>query len=298
MLLERFPNANYTPNNPPQPIPPATRFNGFDRGVGAFRDVGVQVFDWFKVGNSWELAYAAMIGNGNGLNFTDNDDNKDIYLYASAERVFDGRGPRREGLKFFAWSQTGKRTADLTADSCTDPAATFPVCGPAGSGRISTVHDPVEYDRDRMGAGVKYLRNGLRASAEYMQGEGMIWQAPHNPTFGLGPGQGIPGAPGNGALAEGVGWYVEGGYRFPKSNWELDLRYDVYNRLDGDQFEIEFDRTTLGVQYFFNPRVRIAFNYEMRSAEALNFPSGAGPNAQVEGIDDRIAIQVTGIWSQ
>ena len=298
MLLERFPNANYTPNNPPQPIPPATRFNGFDRGVGAFRDVGVQVFDWFKVGNSWELAYAAMIGNGNGLNFTDNDDNKDIYLYASAEMVFDGRGPRREGLKFFAWSQTGKRTADLTADSCTDPALTFPACGPAGAGRISTVHDPVEYDRDRMGAGFKYLRNGLRASAEYMQGEGMIWQAPHNPTFGLGPGQGIPGAPGNGALAEGVGWYVEGGYRFPKSNWELDLRYDVYNRLDGDQFEIEFDRTTLGVQYFFNPRVRIAFNYEMRSAEALNFPSGAGPNAQVEGIDDRIAIQVTGIWSQ
>jgi hypothetical protein len=52
------------------------------------------------------------------------------------------------------------------------------------------------------------------------------------------------------------------------------------------------------VQYFFNPRVRIALNYEMRSGEALNFPAGAGPNANVEGIDDRIAIQVTGIWSQ
>ena len=298
MLLERFPNANYTPNNPPQPIPPETRFNGFDRGVGAFRDVGVQVFDWFNVGNDWELSYAAMIGNGNGLNFTDNDDNKDVYLYASAEKVFGGRGPRREGLKFFAWSHTGKRTADLTADSCTDPAATFPACGPAGSGRISTEHNPVEYDRDRMGAGFKYLRKGLRVSAEYMAGEGMIWQAPHNPTFGIGPGQGIPGAPGNGALAEGVGYYIEGGFRFPKTKWELDLRYDVYNRLDGNQFEIEFDRTTIGVQYFFNPRVRVAFNYEIRSAEALNFPAGAGPNANVGGIDDRIAIQVTGIWSQ
>jgi hypothetical protein len=52
------------------------------------------------------------------------------------------------------------------------------------------------------------------------------------------------------------------------------------------------------VQYFFNPRVRIALNYEMRSAEALNFPAGVGPNAQVGGIDDRIAVQVTGIWSQ
>jgi hypothetical protein len=131
-----------------------------------------------------------------------------------------------------------------------------------------------------------------------MEGEGMIWQAPHNPTYGIGPGQGIPGAPGNGALAEGVGYYVEGGYRIPKTRWEIDLRYDQYNRLDGNQFEIEFTRTTLGVQYFFNPRVRIAVNYEIREGEAQNFPDGAGPNANVGGIDDRIAVQLTGIWSQ
>jgi hypothetical protein len=297
MLLERFPNRNYTPNNPPAVLPSESRVNAFERGVGAFRDVGIQLFDWFEVGKSWELSYAAMIGNGNGLNFSDNDDNKDLYLYFSAEKVFGGSGPRREGLKMFAWSQSGKRTADLTADDCST-AGVFPACGPAGSGRISTVYDPQEYDRDRMGFGVKYLRNGLRISGEYMEGEGMIWQSPINSTFGIGPGQGIPGAPGNGALAEGTGYYIEGGYRFPKSKWELDLRYDVYNRLDGDQFEIEFDRTTIGVQYFFNPRVRLAINYEIRSGDAVNFPAGAGPNANVGGIDDRIALQVTGIWSQ
>jgi hypothetical protein len=126
----------------------------------------------------------------------------------------------------------------------------------------------------------------------------MIWQAPHNPSFGIGPGQGNPNAPGNGAHAEGKGWYVEGGYRFPGTKWELDLRYDQYNRLDGDRFQIDFDRTTFGVQYFFNPRVRAAFNYEMRNAEAANFPSGAGPNANVDGIDDRIGVQITAIWSQ
>jgi hypothetical protein len=297
MLLERYPNANYTPNVPPQQLPPGTRLNGFERGVGAFRDVGVQVFDWFDVGRDWELSYAVMLGNGNGLNFGDNDDNKDLYLYAAAEKVFDGSGPRRQGLKFFAWSQSGKRTADLTADTCTNGDA-FPACGPAGAGRISTVYNPQEYDRDRMGAGVKYLRKGLRLSAEYMEGEGMIWQAPHNPTFALGPGQGIPGAPGSGVFAEANGYYVEGGYRFPNSGWELDVRYDVYNRLDGDQFEIKYDRTTLGVQYFFNPRVRIALNYEIRSGEAQTFPPNAGPNAQVGGIGDRIGIQITGIWSQ
>ena len=106
------------------------------------------------------------------------------------------------------------------------------------------------------------LRKGLRFSGEYMKGNGMIWQAPHNPSFGIGPGQGNPNAPGNGAFAKSNGYYVEGGYRFPGTKWELDLRYDVYNRLDGDRFEIKFERTTLGVQYFFNPRVRIALNYE------------------------------------
>ncbi len=299
MLLERFANKQYTPNNSPTTLPPETRLNGFDRGVGAFRDVGVQMFDWFKFGNDWEWSYALMYGNGNGLNFTDNDDNKDLYLYTSVEKVYGGRGPRREGLKLFAWSQSGTRTADLSADSCSNPALVFPACGPGGSGRISTIHDPQEYDRDRMGIGVKYHRNGIRASAEYMEGEGMIWQAPHNSTFAIGPGQGIPtAAAGNGAFAEGTGYYVEGGWRIPKTKWELDLRYDVYNRLDGNQFEIEFKRTTLGVQYFFNPRVRVALNYELRSGEAVNFGSGAGPNGNVDGIDNRLAIQVTGIWSQ
>ena len=246
MMLERFPNRNYTANIPPQPIPPEVPFNGFEKGVGAFRDVGVQVFDWFNVGKDWEISYA-------------------------------GKGPRCQGLKLFAWAQNGTRTADLTNDG---------------------TYNPEEYDRDRYGFGVKFLRKGIRVTAEYMWGEGMIWQAPHNPSFGIGPGQGNPNAPGNGAYAEGKGFYVEGGYRFPGTKWELDLRYDQYNRLDGNRFQIDFDRTTFGVQYFFNPRVRAAFNYEMRSADAPNFPSGAGPNANVDGIDSRIAIQITAIWSQ
>ena len=277
MMLERFPNRNYTPNINPQPLPPEVPMNGFERSVGAFRDVGIQVFDWFNVGKGWELSYAAMIGNGNGLNFSDNDDNKDVYFYGAAEKVFDGSGPRRQGLKIFAWSQNGTRTADLTNDG---------------------VFNPQEYDRDRWGVGAKFLRKGIRVTAEYLQGKGMIWQAPHNPSFGLGPGQGNPNAAGNGSDGKGKGFYVEGGYRLPGTKWEFDLRYDEYNRLDGDRFEIDFKRTTLGVQYFFNPRVRVAFNYEFRSADAPQFGPGAGPNANVDGIDDRIGVQLTAIWSQ
>lgn len=278
MMLERFPNANYTPNNTPQQSPPETRLNQFEDGVGAFRDVGVQVFDWFNVGNNWEVSYAAMVGNGNGLNYSDNDDNKDLYLYFAAEKIYGGGGPRRQGLKLFAWSQNGKRTADLSNDN------TF---------------NPGEYDRDRTGVGIKYLRRGIRASAEYMKGEGMIFQGPQNSSFGIGPGQGNPNsAAGNGANAKANGFYVEGGYRIPNTKWELDFRYDRYNRLDGDRFEIEFQRTTFGVQYFFNPRVRLAVNYELRDAEAVNFGSGKGPNANVDGIGNVINAQITAIWSQ
>jgi len=277
MLLERFPNRNYTSNISPQPLPPPVSLNGFDSSVGAFRDVGIQVFDAFNFGNGWELSYAGMVGNGNGLNFTDNNSNKDLYFYAAVEKIYGGSGPRREGMKLFGWSQSGERTADLTNDD---------------------TYNPVDYDRDRYGFGAKYLRNGIRISAEYMHGKGMIWQAPQNPSWGIGPGQGNPNAPGNGAFAKANGWYVEGGYRFPGTKWEIDARYDVYNRLDGNRFEAKFKGTTLGVQYFFNPRVRVALNYEFRSAEAPNFGAGAGPNGNLDGIGNRLAVQVTGIWSQ
>lgn len=277
MLLERIPNRAYTANTGPQPIPAENGINGFDRSVGAFRDVGVQLFNTFKFQDDWEFSYAAMLGNGNGLKFSDNDDNKDVYLYLATEKVFSGKGPRRHGFKVFGWSQTGKRTADLTNDES---------------------YNPGEYDRDRMGLGVKYLRDGWRATAEYMKGEGMIFQGPHNQSWGIGPGQGNPDDPANGAFAEAKGWYIEGGYRFKSTPWEIDLRYDSYTRLSGNKFEVEFNKTTLGAQYFFNPRVRVAMNYEVTDAVAPNFDAGAGPNANLDGIDSRFSIQVTAIYSQ
>lgn len=281
MLLERFPNKRFTANIGPQPISSSgAELYGFEESVGAFRDVGVQVFDAFKVSEGWELSYAAMYGNGNGLNFNDNDDNKDVYFYLSAEKIFGGKGPKRDGFKVFAWSQDGERTADLTNDA---------------------THNPEEYDRERRGLGIKYLNKPWRVTAEYMEGDGMIFQGTHNPNFGLGPSANNPeGAGGNrvgsGAYGESEGYYVEAGYRIPKTKIELDLRYDNYVRMKGDMFEAEFDKITVGAQYFFTKTIRVALNYEMSDAEAPNFASGAGLNAQLDGIDDRIAIQVTAIF--
>ncbi len=270
LMLERLPNDQYTGNNPPVSLPATVSPYAFDKPVGAGRDVGIQLFESFKSGD-WEHSYALMIGNGNGLDFGDNDDNKDTYLYWSSEMVFGGKGPRREGLKLFAWTQDGKRLLDNTNDS---------------------VHNPQEFDRKRSGFGIKYLKKPFRVSYEYMKGEGMIFVGPDKPTFdinGAGPG-------GDGSDGEASGWYLDAGYYIPDSNWEVDVRYDIYNRLEGDNLEFEFKTTTLGAQYAFNKKTRLTINYAMRDFNAVNFGSGAGPNANLDGVDSRFAIQLTHIF--
>ncbi len=279
LLLERFPNPNYTPNNDPVTLPGDGSLNGFDKPVGAFRDVGVQLFDSFTAAG-WEHTYALMFGNGNGLNFGDNDDNKDRYLYWSSELPMGGNGPRAEGLKLFLWSQDGKRYLDNTND---------------------TIYNPQEFDRKRQGGGIKYMKKPFRVTAEYMRGEGMIFVGPDKPTFDINPD--VPA--GNGEEGEASGYYLDLGFYIPDSKWQLDLRYDVFNRLtddtdlpNGRDFRMEFITTTVGVNYHFNKKSRLTLNYELHEAEApdWNGVNGQNPNNNLDGIDDRVAVQVTHIF--
>jgi hypothetical protein len=279
LLLERFPNRRWTANVAPcDPTKVSTcDLNAFDRPVGAFRDVGVQVFDAFTAG-SWETSYAAMIGNGNGLNFTDADGNQDKYLYLSTERVFGGEGPRREGLKFFAWSQTGERRFDGNNDT-----------------RLE------KYDRDRSGAGIKYLQKPWRVAAEYMKGEGMIWNGPDKPSWALTSSQTNPNGDDNGLKAKANGWYADAGWYIPGTNWELDLRYDYYERLSDRTHQLDWKTWTAGVQYHFNKKTRLTLNYAQRDIEAPHFgpagtPPAANPNNNLDGIEDRYGVQITAVF--
>ncbi len=272
LMLERFSSGFYGANVAPQTLPVQTSLNAFNRPVGAFRDVGVQVFDAFTLG-TWEATYAVMIGNGNGLNFGDNDSNKDTYLYLAAEKVFSGTGLFREGLKFFAWSQDGKRS--FNGDN---------------AGAVE------EYDRKRSGLGVKYFAKPFRATVEYMKGKGMIWNGPDKPSFALTTGSGNPNADDNGIFAEASGYYLDGGWYIPNSNWELDLRYDIYHRLEGRTNELEFKTITYGAQYHFNRKTRVAINYEDISATAVNFGALAGPNANLDGVSGVYSVQLTHIF--
>ena len=249
-------------------------FNGINGSVGAFRDQGIQVFNTFKKDN-WEHSYAVMYGNGNGINRADNNDDKDTYLYWSSELVYGGKGGRRNGLKMFAWNQSGTRTL-TTSDA-------------NGKG---------DYDRDRSGFGVTYLKDKYRAAAEYIKADGMIFNGSD-----LGA---IPGATNNAGdntadiniLTEDKadGYYVDFGYKV-MPNLELDARYDVLNRgTETSAGERKFETLTLGAQYFFNKKTRVTFNYEIRDQEAPNLASTHNANKIADSIDDLMSVSFLAIF--
>jgi hypothetical protein len=271
LLLERFPNSAYTANLPPQTqaqLQGGVSLNGFTSPVGGFRDVGVQVFDAFDVGKDWEVSYAGMIGDGNGIEFKNSDGEYDKYLYLSAEKKFSGKGPKAEGLKFFAWGQWGSRQLDNTNDS---------------------VANLKKYDRDRAGLGVRYLKRPFRATAEYINANGMIFAGPDKPSFTF--------ASTNGAEAKAAGWYVEGGWYIPKSNFELDARYDTVDLFKDRTDDHTFSKWTLGAQYHLNPKTRLTLNYEIRNYECTaNTVPCTNANKNLDGVGNKVALQLTAIF--
>lgn len=249
LLLERFPAAGEADIKPQRT--PNANLNGYSEPVSAFRDVGVQVFDSFDFGN-WEHSYAVMLGNGHGLQLSDNNDSKDYYLYWSSAYLFNrkAKGGFRPDVKFFAWYQGGKRTNVANASQ--------------------------QHNRRRYGLGVAYRKSQFRAKAEYMRGQGMIFQGPQNPQKIF-----------NDSRASGG--YVEGGWYVPKTPLELDLRYDIYLRNENQPSKAIFRTVTAGVQYHFSKVNRVTLNYAYRnfSADAANIEN------QLNGVKGRLSLEVT-----
>lgn len=248
--------------------------------VGAFRDIGVQLFDAFTFGQ-FELSYAFMLGNGNGINRGDNDGDKDKYYYLSGEWVFAGEGPRREGLKFYAWTQDGSRKI---------------VTGGTG---VQANGVAGKFDRTRTGTGLIFRKSIFRAGAEYIKADGMIFDGTD--------GGAVPGTPNNAGNAfatfniapvdKADGYYVDFGVQVIPGRLELDLRYDVLNRrTDTASNERRFDTTTFGAQWFFDRKNRVTLNYEFRNAEAPGLPDSDNANKVLNGLDDRISLQLTSIF--
>ncbi|MDH5259601.1 MAG: hypothetical protein OEX07_16420, partial [Gammaproteobacteria bacterium] len=267
LMLERFPNDdNYIKGIYPTAGTDITKFrgnteaqllsasaNGFEKPVGAYRDTGFQIFDTITTGD-WEHSYAFMMGNGNGLNFGDNNANKTTYYYASSEKILFGKGARRHGIKAYGWYQTGLRAYDsdfsYTKATITDDPANDAY---QSSGKTEYVH----YKRTRGGLGFKFINNNYRLAAEYMTGTGMIFLGSHKESFDMNqPGLAADG--GDGLTGKADGWYIDGGWRVPGYPVELDVRYDAYNRLKGDVMEVNYTTITFGTQYFIDQKTRLA----------------------------------------
>jgi len=282
MLLERVPNRSYTTNTSSQTLPVGTSLNGFTNSVAAARDVGVQLFNTVKVAPTWEVGYSIMVGNGHGLNISDNDENKDVHLYFNATKIYKGAGPRRQDWKTFAWYTNGDRYIDGNNDGSYE-----------------------EYERKRFGVGTRYFKLPFRVTAEWIKAEGVIFQGPHKPSFILADAVANGGSPnpnhfssGLAPGAEAQSWYIEGGYFIPKTKWEIDMRYSVFNRLIDTPAEVEFKNLTLGVQYHFNKKTRLTLNLENRDYEAIGTTTGlpAAVNANLDGVDKRFSAQLTHIF--
>jgi len=268
-------------------------------GFSAARDWGVQIFDSFKVANkSWDLSYAIKVGRGEAVSRgSDSDGNKELYLYASAEKNLPGgRGPRKNGIKYYAWHQSGER--EFYTDATNQ-----------------------EFDRTRYGVGVKGLgkffgsKYKQRFAAELAYAEGMIFN---------GPSAGV--ARGNATAGPGVvnfatdddnkarGLQLEYGFYLNK-NWQFDIRWARQDRLYERSAEInkgaerKFTETTLGATYHFTKKARLTANYTFRDVDVPNdydTTTGVGAggvaviqnNADIvaDSIGDRIGLQLTYIF--
>ncbi len=274
LLLERFPNATYTANVGPftqAQLQNGSNINAFTGTVGGFRDTGVQVFDSFDLGKDWNLSYAAMLGNGSGIEFDNVDGQYDQYLYISAEKNLASTGPAN-GLKFFAWNQSGQRLADVTND---------------------TVANRKLYDRKRSGLGVKYMAKPYRATFEYITADGMIFEGPDKPSYYF-ANTANPAGTNNGADAKANAWYLDGGWYIPGTKWELDARYDILDANTGRNDEHKFSKWTLGTQYNINPMAKVTANYEIRTYDCTaSSPQCTNADANLKGVGNKFSLQVT-----
>jgi hypothetical protein len=245
--------------------------------LSGFRDVGIEAFNSFRH-NHWEFGYAAMISNGNNINFiTDNNHAKDFTGRLQVSYIFNGAGPARQDINGFIWHQEGKRTFNA-----------------------------VDYNRMREGLGFKYLKDDLRFSGEAMRGSGMIYNGP-NPPFNDISGANTPAPIDTIALQDynkADGWYVEGGYKFlPK--WRANLKYDVYHRLTNVEQaanQRNFRTVTVGGEYLFNKSTHFTMTYEFRKAEVPNPLAITNTTNRANALDiannlgDRISLQMTYIF--
>lgn len=268
---------------------------GYDFDAG--RDWGVQLFDAFKR-EKWTYSYAAMVANGNGIRHEDNNSDKDLNLYVSAEHDLPGgKGPLKHGVKLYGYHQQGVR--NFTVDA-------------AGT-------QSRDFDLIRYGVGAKALGELFGAQAgrhrlgfELMYADGMIHYMPTgNVADGAFGGNAMQIAAERGNKARG--FTLDYGY-YLNPSWQFDVRYsrdDLLYQTAGVWKPSDkriFENLTLGINYYFTPKTRLTVDYEFRDVRAPNpvLPTGSSAadinnaavqtrncNIMVDSVGDRFGARLT-----
>lgn len=268
---------------------------GYDFDAG--RDWGVQLFDAFKRGK-WTYSYAAMAADGNGIQHGDNNANKDVNLYFSAEHdLTGGKGPLKHGVKLYGYYQQGVRNFIVDAAGTQSPG----------------------FDLIRYGAGAKALGELFGAGAgkhrlgfELMFADGMIHYMPTgNIADGAYGGNVMQIAAERGNKARGI--TLDYGYYFNPS-WQFDVRYsrnDLLYQTEGVWKPSDkriFEYLAAGINYHFTPKTRLTVDYEFRDVRAPNpvVPTAGtaaaannaavqtrNANIMVDSIGDRFGVRLT-----
>lgn len=243
--------------------------------VGAFRDTGLEIFDTFHIDKDWTFSYAYMLGNGSGISLSSSDEQKTQYGYLAVEKSFGGgKGYFTNAMKFYAWTQDGKRTLLADKDNI-----------------VSTIgYDKKTYDRNRYGVGASYFNNGLRLEAEYAKAEGMIFTGAKDVNSDPAIDDwALQYAVGKENKADGG--YLNAQYYVVPDKLELIARYDWMNRLTNDtKGRRDFETTTVGFSYHFKEATRLDFNYAFKTAKA---PGNASAQTTLDNTGDRVSIQLT-----
>ena len=238
-----------------------------DEPIGAFRDVGLQVFDTIDIANQWTASYAYMYGNGSGISFKGSDQQATNYGYLALEKNFGGgRGYYTNSMKFYVWGQSGKRYL------------------------LSNHTAPINANRKRYGLGATYYNHGLRLEAEYMKAAGMIFTGAKDVNLNaLEEDWQFQYAVGDENKADGG--YLNVQYELFPKKFEVFTRYDFENRLTNDvKGERDFKTLTLGASYRFKGPTRIDFNYLIRDAKA---PGNANAQKVLDNFGNRAEVQFT-----
>jgi hypothetical protein len=297
--------------------------------ANAARDIGIEVFDWAEFpsasGGPWEFTYAAALGNGTTLDEWNRDNNHRKYAWLSLAKLFDQtRGARRHDAMVYGWYQKGdvEFNTDIDGNGVDDLDSAGGDYNPAGpvdvitglpigptsrGGKVTQNGFEKDVEQKYWGIGVEYFDKPfeelgqLRFEAEFSKVTGLTFDGAQFPSADVNQQHGGFQSIRYDTDGENKGWYVDVGYDIHEhlgldGRTTINVRYDEYDRNQGNaQREANWKIWSLTGEYFIHGNSRATVTYQWRDVSADNRSGAArtNGNAVLEGIDQRLGIQLT-----